>query len=160
MLTVALAITVMAGLTYKQLLKLIERVALNHPNISSVFFNEYNFTSISNIQYPALVVLNTSSDLTATVNTHNFTFIWADRLTKDGNNWIDVQSEGYSTVPEVINALDRYIGMSDVEDLTVNSFKDQHADLLAGVAVDVSLQTVSELGNCDYLCCDVDLDCK
>lgn len=150
----------MGALTYKQLLGLIKTIARNHPCVSSVFFNEYNLTSIPNIQYPALIVLNTSSNLTASVNTHNFTLIWADRLTKDGDNWIDVQSRGYGTVPEIINALNNYIGLSDIETITLNSFKEQHADLLAGVAADISLQTVSELGNCDYLCdCDIDLNC-
>ncbi len=143
-------------MNYKKLLKLIEGIGKSAG--CEVMFNEYNFTTMQDIKYPALLVFNTQSQITQNINTHTFQFIWADRLMKNGSNWIDVQSEGYLVLSNIINTIRSKVNTMDYTDFSLNSFKEQYADLLAGCSATIDISIPSELGQC-YNVCDYEDKC-
>lgn len=139
--------------TYYDLVAIIKHVCLKHPAVNNFYTNRYKLNSVSDIEYAAVIFTNNSIQVGDSETTLSFNLLYADRLTRDRDNTLQIQSEGISVLTEIINAIRNidFLSASTTNDITINVFYEQFADSTAGAIAQVSLVYPSNLDSCDWL---------
>lgn len=123
-----------------QVIRAIERVAAQQPAIGTIVRNDiFRLNAAPSVRYGAFAWLqgdhrSTPGDSTIT---YNFTFFYADRLTENAGNEIEVQSVGIETLENILRTLEEAeIWPGEV---TYTTFNQRFSDDCAGAFCQVSL---------------------
>lgn len=147
----------MKRLSYYELIKLIERISLSHPYVNS-FYQDIDINSESNIRFASIVLVDGTHSDSGNLTTYNFEIIYADRLTTDRDNSLEIKSAGMDAVKEIINTLKGNYMVSLSTDNSINVFKQRFVDECAGIVMSFSITMPSNAGNCQTPfkdCCNV-----
>jgi hypothetical protein len=123
-----------------QVIRAIERVAAEQPTIGTIVRNDiFRLNAAPSVRYGAFAWLqgdhrtNPQSGLMQ----FSFTFFYADRLTEDAGNEVEVQSVGIEVLQNVLRTIQEE-GV-DVDQPTFQPFNQRFADECAGVYTTVGL---------------------
>lgn len=149
---------------YYEFVKMIESACLAHPLVESFLEGQYKINSIGDVCFP--VIAYTLNTITESENSGNdtlfenisFNLLYADRLTHDYSNRLEVQSTAKAVLQEIRNRLNESSYYYSFESATYNLFSGQFADLTAGCVMQLSIQLPSNLNWCDYF--DYEDKCK
>lgn len=131
------------------LIEYIKKISLKHPIVNTFFIDRYAIIgNASDIKFPCVTLLQRQHTISSTFNTFNFTLLYADRLTEDRDNSIEIQSTGIDVLNEILNYLSYELNIS--QPFIVNTFNNQYADLCSGAVVDVSIAVPNVIGECEW----------
>lgn len=137
-------------MTLLQLIRTIERVAAGQPAVGTIVRNDiFRLNAAPAVRYGAFAWLqgeHRSGD--GSLMDYSFTFFYADRLTADRANEIEVQSVGVEVLTNIVRQLED-LGVFREGDVTFRTFNQRFADECAGVYCSVTLQVLK-----DGLCSD------
>lgn len=144
---------------YKTAIETIGKAFLEHPFVNSFMMNEEMVSINKDICYP-IIVLNERNITQRVVNSRHlstvtFNILYADVLTKNYDNELDIKSLGITVITEVLNALKR-VYKWDIQDFSFNTFYGKFPDICAGSYCDVTFTMPSEIGSCDWICLQKD----
>lgn len=132
---------------------LVKKIAEKHPRINSFMEGVYVLDVDKNIQFPVLCLTFQNVQYGDSVSTLYFNLLYADRLTKEHGNRLQVQTEGVEIIKECINALRNRFDVDITGDITIRTYTGQFADDCAGAAAEnISIVMPSNIGACDWLC--------
>lgn len=147
----------MRGYNLNELSNLFQSVCDHHSMIGTYFYGKYKIDSVNDIKFPVLALTVNDIYVGETMTTYNINLLFADRLTHDRQNYIELQTIGSDVIVEILNVLKNRGSMIDNTNRNfqyrITPYTEQFADLCAGVvANNVELITPNRLGNCEYLC--------
>lgn len=135
----------------KNSLEFINTVYQNHPLINDSWVGSiYDINGRKNIKYPVASVAAT--DVTAQAHSIVYTLYlyYADRLTTDKSNTVDVQTVAVNTLREVINYLQNNSDAFEVQSTTITLFEQKFQDECAGAYAVVRAISQDDIGNCSF----------
>lgn len=140
-------------MTYADFIRTIERNALAIPNVKTFNYSNYALSENSDIEYAAVMLYPNDSGQTIDSHdvTYNFRMVYADRLTQDKCNTIEVQSIGIQVLSELLNVMKQTDKSVRVAGYSISFFKEGFADLCAGVVFNVSVSFKNDLDNCYFI---------
>lgn len=124
----------------KQVIRAIERVAAGQPAVGSIVRNDiFRLNAAPSVKYGVFAWLQGEhrTSLDSSLMEWNFTFFYADRLTENKGNEIEVQSVGVETLENILRTLED-LGVYAGEH-AFNTFNQRFSDECAGVWCSVSL---------------------
>lgn len=128
-------------MTLLETIRQIERVAASQPAVNMIVRNDiFRLNSFSDARYGVFAWTQGqhAGSVDDAFQTFAFTFIYADRLTEDQGNEIEVQSVGIDTLGNILRLL-ADAGMV-VGDATFTTFNQRFLDECAGAFCSVRLQ--------------------
>lgn len=135
----------------KNSLSFINTVYQNHPLINDSWVGDiYDINGRKNIKYPVASV--TATDVTTQAHSIVYTLYlyYADRLTKDRSNTVDVQTIAVNTLREVINYLQNTGEAFEIQSTTITLFEQKFQDECAGAYAVVRAIAQDDIGNCSF----------
>lgn len=133
-------------MTLKEVISRIEAVASAQPAIHTIARgNVYKLNEAPDIEWGAFAW--TQEEHSASVDTplidYRFDLFYADRLTEDEGNMIEVQSTGVEVLDNIIRTLADELGVSA---WTIRTFRERFADVCAGAYATVTVSAPFEYG--------------
>lgn len=128
-------------MTLSEIIRLIEGLAQNQPSINMIVRNDiYRLNEKQDARYGVFAWLQGqhTTSINSSFITYNFTFFYADRLTSDLSNQIEVQSVGIQTLDNILRQLSER-GVY-VDSYSFQSFNERFNDACAGVMCRVALE--------------------
>lgn len=127
-------------------------IAKNVPNINYVGQGDiYSLNTLPNVEYGVFFVTQTNHQMSENTITYNLTLFYVDRLKADGSNKLQIQSQGISTLGNIINLFSLHNDEVDIEyDIQYTTFLQRFADECSGVFCNVSITTDNNVGLCGF----------
>lgn len=128
-------------MTLLETIRSIEQVASMQPVVNMIVRNDiFRLSAVPEARYGVFAWLQkehvTRTD--SSLITYAFTFFYADRLTEDKSNEIEIQSVGIQTLDNIIRTLDE-LGICSEQTYSFQAFNQRFLDECAGVFCDVAL---------------------
>lgn len=129
-------------MTLLQVIRAIEKVAKKQPAINMIVRNDiFRLNTYNDAKYGvfAWVQGQHATAVTDGLVRYQLTFIYADRLTADQHNQVEVQSVGIQTITNIVQALageDIFVK----GDITFQTFNQRFLDECAGVFSNITLE--------------------
>ena len=140
-------------MTYKQIINIVENTALKQVFVKS--FNEgdvYDINSKTDNPYGMVVITPLQHQYGNNTATFNFNIFYIDRLLSDNSNKIDIQSNGFRAIIDILNYIDlNYNVVTNRESINLEVFTEKFSDDCAGVFGQISLQTFGSQSDCEQL---------
>lgn len=147
-------------MTLHETIRVIEKVASIQPSVNMIVRNDiFRLNEKADARYGVFAWLQRehSTSLEANMMTFAFTFFYADRLTNDRSNEIQIQSMGIQTLDNIIRRLDE-LGIYSELTYTFQTFNQRFMDECAGVFCNVYLEVAIDAEcpddladyNCDF----------
>ena len=139
-------------MTLLDIVKELENIAKKQPNINYVGNGDiYALSTLPNVNYGVFYV--TQSNHTQNENTINYTLtlFYVDRLMNDNSNRLQIQSNGITTLTNIINIFS--MKNDDVEiqyNIPYTTFIQRFADDCSGVYCNVTITADNNIGICGY----------
>lgn len=136
-------------MTLKEITNKIVGLAEKLPNHGSIAIGDvYEFNHKQNVRYPAFCITNNEHDYNVDENTitYNFYLFLFDRLTSNGDNKLNVQSNTMSDLIKIVDALSDFC---IVNTSTFTNFNERLNDVCSGTMCNLSLTV--ENNNCNEL---------
>lgn len=127
-------------MTLLETINAIKAVAMAQPSVNMVVDNDiFRLNAMPDAKYGvfAYVQGQHSGNIESGEQNFRFTFIYADRLTEDFHNEVEVQSVGVDTLTNILRVLAENELVSG--DWQVTTFNQRFADLCAGAFCEVTL---------------------
>jgi len=135
----------------KNSLEFINTVYQNHPLINDSWVGSiYDLNGRKNIKYPVASVAATDVTTQAHSIVYTLYLYYADRLTKDRSNTVDVQTVAINTLREVINYLQNNSDAFEVQSTNITLFEQKFQDECAGAYAVVRAISQDDIGNCSF----------
>lgn len=127
-------------------------IAKNVPNINYVGQGDiYSLNTLPNVEYGVFFITQTNHQMSENTITYNLTLFYVDRLKADGSNKLQIQSQGISTLGNIINLFSLHNDEVDIEyDIQYTTFLQRFADECSGVFCNVSITTDNNVGLCGF----------
>lgn len=127
-------------------------IAKNVPNINYVGQGDiYSLNTLPNVEYGVFFITQTNHQMSENTITYNLTLFYVDRLKSDGSNKLQIQSQGISTLGNIINLFSLHNDEVDIEyDIQYTTFLQRFADECSGVFCNVSVTTDNNVGLCGF----------
>lgn len=132
-------------MTLLQLIRTIERVAAEQPAVGTIVRSDiFRLNAAPSVKYGAFAWLQGEHRAGAgSLMDYTFTFFYADRLTADRTNEIEVQSVGVEVLTNIVRRLED-LGVYCEGDVTFRTFNQRFSDECAGVFCNVTLQVLKD----------------
>lgn len=133
-----------------QTIRAIESAAASQPSVNTIVRSDiFRLNAHPSVRYGAFAWLQGehTTEADSSLITYNFTLFYADRLTEDRGNEVEVQSAGIETLENIIASLadaGLYAGA-----YSFRTFNQRFSDDCAGVFTNVAFETTK-----DDLCAD------
>lgn len=127
-------------------------IAKNVPNINYVGQGDiYSLNTLPNVEYGVFFITQTNHQMSENTITYNLTLFYVDRLKADGSNKLQIQSQGISTLGNIINLFSLHNDEVDIEyDIQYTTFLQRFADECSGVFCNVNITTDNNVGLCGF----------
>lgn len=127
-------------------------IAKNVPNINYVGQGDiYSLNTLPNVEYGVFFITQTNHQMSENTITYNLTLFYVDRLKADGSNKLQIQSQGISTLGNIINLFSLHNDEVDIEyDIQYTTFLQRFTDECSGVFCNVSVTTDNNVGLCGF----------
>ena len=129
-------------MTLLQLIRIMEKVALEQPAVRNVVENDvFRLNSLPQARYGVFAWTQGqhAGNPDEPFRTFSFSLFYVDRLTPDQRNQVEVQSVGYDVIAAVLGRLGDEYGI-EVGEWTYTTFNQRFADECAGGYASVRLQ--------------------
>lgn len=126
-------------------------LALQTPGVRTVILNDfYRINSQPNIEYGCVGIQQAQHEVLADSSTirYGFQMVYADRLTTDRSNEVDIHSDGILILGNIINALHQLTNADVYSNITYDTTVQRFIDECAVVVATFSIETAFDLGNC------------
>ena len=132
-------------MTLQQVIRTIERVAAGQPAVSTIVRNDiFRLNASPVVRYGAFAWLQGEHRAApGSLMDYAFTFFYADRLTADKANEIEVQSVGGEVLTNIVRQLED-LGVWATGDVVFRTFNQRFSDECAGVYCTVTLEVPKE----------------
>lgn len=130
-------------MTLKDTIRAIEVVAAGQPAIHMIVRNDiFRLNKVADARYGVFAWLQNqhTREMGSSLINYSFTFFYADRLTNDRSNEIDIQSVGISTLDNILRRLEEVMAVDIPVTYTFQTFNQRFVDECAGVFCNVVLQ--------------------
>lgn len=129
-----------------------ENIARKQPNINYVGNGDiYSLNGLPNIDYSVFFITQSEHQQSENTVTYNLTLYYVDRVLKDGDNTLSVQSTGMMVLANIINIFNQLNPDVEVDyDINYTTFTHKFTDDCAGVFCSVSITADADLGICGY----------
>lgn len=129
-----------------------EKIARKQPNINYVGNGDiYSLNGLPNIDYSVFFITQSEHQQSENTVTYNLTLYYVDRVIKDGDNTLSVQSTGMMVLANIINIFNQLNPDVEVDyDINYTTFTHKFTDDCAGVFCSVSITADADLGICGY----------
>ncbi|MBN8859345.1 MAG: hypothetical protein J0H29_13210 [Sphingobacteriales bacterium] len=145
--------------TIKQLTEGFRSIAKNHIQINS--FTADNFRSLGEavINYPLMVVQDQGATINEDYVTHNFLVVILDRLEHDQSNMLNIQSECFSILNDVLLIMDNNEAFENLDvqfgsNATPVDYAKSNADNTAGYQIPISINVPRNSTGCVVYKCE------
>lgn len=137
-------------MTLKSLITAIEALAHQTPGVGTVIVNDYyRINELPNIEYACVGVQQTQHEvISPNVVRYGLHMVYADRLTADKSNELQVQSDGMLILGNIINALTTLRDVEVVDNISFETFTQRFADECAVVVATFEVESTYDLGEC------------
>lgn len=127
-----------------------EKIARKQPNINYVGNGDiYSLNGLPNIDYSVFFITQSEHQQSENTVTYNLTLYYVDRVIKDGDNTLSVQSTGMMVLANIINIFNQLNPDVEVDyDINYTTFTHKFTDDCAGVFCSVSITADADLGIC------------
>lgn len=128
-------------MTLLQVIRYIEYYAAGQPAVNTIVRNDlYRLNGMPSVKYGVFAWMQNqhSTEADSDLMRYNFTFFYADRLTENRSNEMEVQSVGMQVLENVLRWL-REAGIMPEGTYSYQTFNQRFSDECAGVFVTVSL---------------------
>ena len=137
-------------MTLQDIVYKILNIAKQQPNINYVGEGDiYELNSMPNIDYSVFFITQTNHRTSYDTATYNLVLYYIDRLTNNGSNRLQIQSQGIQELNNILNITVDELDV-DIEDITYTTFTHKFTDNCAGVFTNVAITTKNNLGGCYY----------
>lgn len=137
-------------MTLQEIIHKILNIAKLQPNVNYVGEGDiYELNSNPNIDYSVFFITQTNHRTSFDTVTYNLTLYYIDRLTNNGSNRLQIQSQGIQELNNILNIAVDELNV-DIEDVTYTTFTHKFTDDCAGVFATVAITTKNDLGGCGY----------
>lgn len=130
-----------------QLYSHIKNIAELKVGVNSVFLEDpYSAWNTHEVKYGSLCVYIETGNVVDNIITYNVNIYWSDRITENGDNIFQIQSEGINIINDIVLDLEN---STDIVGIGYNSFtvfKQKFVDFLAGVYTTIQISTPKD--NC------------
>lgn len=134
-----------------ELTNLIRKLCKAHPVVNDFMTSVYRLNDTKDINYPAVALtINNAIPQENTIN-FNINLLYADRLTDNRDNAINIQSTGIGVLIEMMNAINENTNVIIPVGNQITPFMEQFADNTAGVFTSITLTVPSYIGNCYWI---------
>lgn len=143
-------------MTLIQVIRAIERAAKAQPSVNMIVRSDiFRLNTYKDAKYGAFAWVQGQHSTTATdgMMRFAFTFIYADRLTADKANEVDVQSVGVQTLTAIIQRLvaeNVFVSGNVVFNPYTQRFLDECAGVFANVTLEVRKTTMCDMTTGDF----------
>ena len=127
-----------------------ENIARKQPNINFVGNGDiYSLNGLPNIDYSVFFITQSEHQQSENTVTYNLILYYVDRIIKDGDNTLSVQSTGMMVLANIINIFNQLNPDVEVDyDINYTTFTHKFTDDCAGVFCNVSITADADLGIC------------
>lgn len=127
-------------------------IAKKQPNINYVGEGDiYNLNNKPNIDYGVFFITQTNHTQSENMINYNLTLFYVDRMVKDGSNRLNIQSNGITTIGNIVNIFSlRNPDVEIVYDIEYTTFLHRFTDECSGVFANVTITTDNNIGICGY----------
>lgn len=129
-------------MTLQQVIRTVEVIASNQPAVNMIVRNDiFRLNEAPDARYGVFAWLQGqhTGAVDESLVRYSFTFFYADRLTADLGNQVEVQSTGVEVLTNILRVLDQR-GISVADRYTFRTFNERFHDECAGVFCDVTLE--------------------
>ena len=139
-------------MTLIEIVKAFENIAKKQPNINYVGNGDiYSLNSLPNIDYSVFFITQTEHQQSENTIKYNLILYYVDRLLKDGDNTLNVQSTGILQLQNIINIFNQLNDEVEIDyDINYTTFTHRFTDDCAGVFCSVSITADADTGICGY----------
>lgn len=135
---------------YSELVREIDSVCNQHPEVGQVLYNEYSLDSTGDVCYPVIAITPNPVTVGLNITVYSFNLLYADRLTDERDNVVQAQSAGMDVITEIVNAMRTVLNMDVQDDLLISVYTGQFADQVAGCVATVNFVLPSSVGLCEW----------
>lgn len=128
-------------MTLSEVIRIIEITASKQPAVNMIVENDiFRLNEAPDCRYGVFAWLQGQhvGAVDDSLVRFRFTLFYADRLTADGANQVEVQSTGVEVLSNILRELDRQ-GVTPLDQYTFRTFNERFHDECAGVFCDVTL---------------------
>lgn len=129
-------------MTLQQVIHTIETIASRQPAVNMIVRNDiFRLNEAPDARYGVFAWLQGqhTGSVEESLVRYSFTFFYADRLTADLGNQVEVQSTGVEVLTNILRVLDQR-GISVANRYSFRTFNERFHDECAGVFCDVTLE--------------------
>ena len=129
-------------MTLQQVINTIEIIASNQPAVNMIVRNDiFRLNAAPDARYGVFAWLQGqhSGAVTDSLVRYRFTFFYADRLTADLGNQVEIQSTGIEVLTNILRQLDER-GLNVADGYSFRTFNERFHDDCAGVWCDVTIE--------------------
>lgn len=139
-------------MTLYDIVEAFKDIAIKLPNINYVAEGDiYDLNKKPNIDYGVFYITQTGHTQGENLINYNLTLFYVDRLTKDGGNKLAIQSNGITTLGNIINIFSlKYPDVEIEYDIEYTTFLHRFADECSGVFANVTISSDNNIGLCGY----------
>lgn len=133
------------------LVQIVERVAMSQPAVRTIVRDDiFKINSRPDVKYGVFAWQQGSHEIGEEGDgiRWQFTFFYADRLTANGDNYLEVESVGVEVLANIVKQLRDTYGFG-IDSVVATPFRQRFADECAGVYASVRIETPA-----DDLCAD------
>lgn len=134
-----------------EIVEIISNIAIAHPEVNTVFTNQYDLLSKSDINYGAILITENPHQIGDRFSIYSFNLLYADQIID--NNEEQIKSIGMDILVEIINTL-RKAHNCRIGDYSITTFyqNPKFSDMCAGCFTTIELTVRSNLSTCSYYC--------
>lgn len=129
-------------MTLQQVIRTVEVIASEQPAVNMIVRNDiFRLNEAPDARYGVFAWLQGqhTGAVDESLVRYSFTFFYADRLTADLGNQVEVQSTGVEVLTNILRVLDQR-GLSVADRYSFRTFNERFHDECAGVFCDVTLE--------------------
>jgi hypothetical protein len=129
-------------MTLQQVIRTVEVIASKQPAVNMIVRNDiFRLNEAPDARYGVFAWLQGqhTGAVDESLVRYSFTFFYADRLTADLGNQVEVQSTGMEVLTNILRVLDQR-GISVADRYSFRTFNERFHDECAGVFCDVTLE--------------------
>lgn len=127
-------------MNFQDIYDTIKQYALNTQSVNSFWIGDvYMNLNSKHVSYGAFNADINNIRRVDGYDVISFQFCYADHLKNDSSNLFEIQSAGYNVMINVIKHLKEHFELDTYEDITITPFRQQFADINAGVFCDVNI---------------------
>lgn len=129
-------------MTLQQVIRTVEVIASKQPAVNMIVRNDiFRLNEAPDARYGVFAWLQGqhTGSVGESLVRYSFTFFYADRLTADLGNQVEVQSTGVEVLTNILRVLDQR-GISVADRYSFRTFNERFHDECAGVFCDVTLE--------------------